>query len=136
MDISTAFVNINWLSVIVAALSSFVLGAIWYGPLFGKTWMKVNGFKEEDLKGQNFFRIYGLAFLLMLIASFVLEMFIGKDADLLFGLMAGFFAGIGWVGTMIGVMYLFEMETGKKYLINAGYSVISLMVMGIILGAW
>jgi hypothetical protein len=72
----------------------------------------------------------------MFIASFVLEMFIGKDADLLFGLMAGFFAGIGWVGTMIGVMYLFEMETGKKYLINAGYSVISLMVMGIILGAW
>jgi hypothetical protein len=136
MDVSTAFGNINWLSVLVAAVSSFVLGAIWYGPLFGKAWMKVNGFKEEDLKGQNFFRIYGLAFLLMVIASFVLEMFIGYEADWTFGILAGFFAGIGWVATMMGVMYLFEMESGSKYLINAGYSVLALMVMGAILGAW
>jgi MFS family permease len=136
MDLSTTFENINWLSVIVAALSSFALGAIWYGPFFGKAWMKVNGFKEEDLKGQNFIRIYGLAFLLMLIASLVLEMFIGNDADLVFGIMAGFFAGIGWVATMMGVMYLFELETRKKYLINAGYSVFALIIMGAILGAW
>jgi hypothetical protein len=58
MDLTSAFLNIHWLSVLVAALSSFFLGGLWYGPLFGKTWM----------------------------TAFILKMVIGKKAGLLTGL--------------------------------------------------
>ena len=47
MDLATAFSNINWLSVVVAAASSFLVGGLWYGPLFGKAWM--NAFEAADL---------------------------------------------------------------------------------------
>ena len=33
------FGSINTLAALVAALSGFVIGAIWYGPLFSKPWM-------------------------------------------------------------------------------------------------
>ena len=136
MDLALSLGNINWLSVIVAAVSAFLIGGIWYGPLFGRAWMTEFGFTEEDLKKRSIPKTFGLSLLLAFIAAINLEMFIGPEADITFGGMAGFFAGFGWVATLLGILYLFEMQTMKAYLINAGYCVVSLTVMGIILGAW
>ena len=136
MDLATAFENINWLSVIVASISLFFIGGIWYGPLFGKSWMVEFGFTLEDLKKRSVPKTFGLSLVLAFIASLVLEFFIGKDADTLFGAMAGFFAGFGWVATLLGILYLFEMRSMKAFLINAGYCIVSLTLAGTILGAW
>ena len=136
MDLVTAFENINWLSVFVAAISSFLIGGIWYGPLFGKCWMTEFGFSEEDLKKRSVPKTFGLSLILSFIAALILDFFIGAETDIMFGAMAGLFAGFGWVGTMLGILYLFEMKSLKAYLINAGYCIVSLTLMGIILGAW
>jgi hypothetical protein len=135
MDMQNAFQNLNWLSVAVAALSGFAIGSVWYSPLmFAKRWMKENNFTTESLKDSNFVKIYGLAFVLFLFASFNLAMFIGNDAGAGFGALAGFLAGLGWVFTMMGVTYLFEKKSLALLLINAGYSVFALTVMGLIIG--
>ena len=136
MDLVTAFENINLLSVMVAAITSFLIGGIWYGPLFGKGWMTEFGFTEEDLKKRSVPKTFGFSLVLAFIAALILEFFIGAEADLAFGTMAGFFAGFGWVSTMLGILYLFEMKSLKAYLINAGYCIFSLTIMGAILGAW
>ncbi len=136
MNMEIAFGNINWLSVIAAALSAFLIGGIWYGPLFGRSWMAAFGKTEEMLKQRSVPKTFGISLLLALIAAVNLEMFIGVEADLAFGTMAGFFAGIGWVATFLGILYVFEMQSLKAYLINAGYCVVALTVMGMILGAW
>ena len=136
MDAGTAVSNINWLSVIVAAVSSFMVGGLWYGPLFGRAWMQEWGFSEEQLGGRSMPMVFGLSLLASFIASINLEMFIGAEADLAFGLFAGFAAGLGWVAAFLGILYLFEMRSLKLYLINAGYCIVALTVMGAILGAW
>ncbi|WP_299226921.1 DUF1761 domain-containing protein [uncultured Psychroserpens sp.] len=136
MDLIAALENINWLSVIIAAISSFLIGGIWYGPIFGKAWMTEFNFTEEDLKKRSPTKTFGLSLLLAFIAALILEMFIGTKADVIFGTMAGFFAGIGWVSTMLGILYLFEMKSLKAFSINAGYCTITLTLMGTILGAW
>lgn len=136
MDFATAFSSINWLSVIVAAVSAFFIGGIWYGPLFGRAWMKAFNFTEEDLKQRSVGKTFGLSLLLSLFAALNLEMFIGTEATLSFGTMAGFLAGIGWVATFLGILYLFEMKSLAAFLINAGYCVAALTTMGAILGAW
>ena len=136
MDLAASVGNINLLSVIVATLSSFLIGGIWYGPLFGKAWMKEFNFTEEDLKKRSIPKTFGFSILLAFIAAIILEMFIGSEADFTFGAMAGFFAGIGWVATFLGILYLFEMHSLKAYFINAGYCIISLTIMGAVLGAW
>ena len=50
--------------------------------------------------------------------------------------MAGFLAGLGWVATMLGILYLFELKSLRHFLVNAGYCIVALTVMGTILGAW
>jgi len=133
----TAFQNLNWLAVIVAAVSAFGLGAIWYSPiLFVKRWMKETGITEESAKEANMARIFGLSFLLSFVASFFLAMFVGPDAGGGFGTLAGFMAGLGWVFTFMGITYLFERRSLAHFLINALYSVASLTLMGFIIGIW
>ena len=136
MNMQNAFQNLNWLAIIVAAVSAFLLGFIWYSLLFQKRWMKENNFTEESMKGANMLKIFGFSFLLMLFASFNLAMFIGKNAGASFGTMAGFLAGFGWVFTFMGVTYLFERKSLALFLINGSYSVVSLTLMGLIIGVW
>ena len=129
--------EVNWLAVIVAALSTFLIGGLWYSPaVFGKAWMKENGFTEENMKGGNLVKIFGLSFVLGLIASINLAMFLGPESDPAMGAFWGFLAGFGWVATFVGTHYLFERKSFKLFLINAGYSIVALTVMGVILAAW
>ena len=97
MDLTTALNNINWLSVIISAISAFVLGGIWYGPMFGKAWMEAFGFTEPDLNKRHLPKVFGLSLVLSFIAALILEMFIGAEANWAFGGLAGFFAGFGWL---------------------------------------
>jgi hypothetical protein len=71
-----------------------------------------------------------------MIASFFLAMFIGVKAGAGFGALAGFMAGFGWVFTFMGISYLFEARTLAHYLINSIYSIVSLTIMGAIIGVW
>lgn len=130
-------IQLNYLAIVVAALSTFLIGGLWYSPaVFGKAWMKENGFTEESLKGGNMAKIFGVAFILGLISAVNLAMFMGPENDPVMGAMWGFLAGAGWVATFVGTHYLFERRSFKLFLINAGYSIVALTIMGIILAAW
>jgi hypothetical protein len=127
----------NIWAVLVAALSTFLIGGLWYSPaVFGKAWMRENGFTEESMKGANMVKIFGLAFFLALVASFNLTMFMGPENRPEMGAFWGFLEGFGWFATFIGTHYLFERRSFKLFLINAGYSIVSLTIMGVILAAW
>jgi hypothetical protein len=139
--------SINWAAVIVAAISSFVLGGIWYSPaLFGKAWMKDNQLTEELIKKGNKGKIFGLTFLFSVLMAVNLAMFLAdgpatcpaecvQKTDLSWGIIAGFLAGI-WTFCAIAIHSLFELKSGRLILINGGYSLVALMLMGAILGAW
>lgn len=134
MDASAAFDSINWLAIIGATLSSFLIGGIWYGPLFGRSWMQEFGFTEEALGQRNLPVVFGGSLVLALFAAINLAMFLGPEANLAFGATAGFFAGFGWVAMFLGILYLFEMRSKKAFFINAGYCTLTLTVMGAIIG--
>jgi hypothetical protein len=129
--------TLNYLAILVAALSTFIIGGLWYSPaVFGKIWMQENGFTEEGMKNSNMVKIFGLAFVLGLIAAVNLAMFLGEESDPLMGAFYGFLAGFGWVATFVGTHYLFERKSFKLFLINAGYSIVALTVMGLIIASW
>src|SRR5688500_6735002 len=104
--------ELNYLAILLAALSTFLLGGLWYSPdVVGKDWMKENGFTEESMKGGNMIKIFGLAFVLGLISAINLAMFMGPDKDVSMGAAYGFAAGFGWVATFVGTHYLFERRS-------------------------
>lgn len=137
MDLFTSFAEINWLSVIVATLAAFAIGGLWYSPvLFSKAWQRENKLSDQEIKEANMALIFGSSFLLNFISAVVLELFIGKQADVLTGLLAGLFVGLGWVATSLGTTYLFARKSLNLFIIDAGYFIVYFAVMGIILGAW
>lgn len=134
MDTTTAFEAINWIGVLAATVSAFLIGGIWYGPVFGQSWMNEMNLTEEQLSDRNMKVVFGGATLLTLIATINLAMFIGPEVDLVFSTMAGFFAGFGWVSTFVGILYLFGKKSLKLFFIDAGYCTITLTLIGFILG--
>ena len=128
--------EVNWLAVSAAALSSFLLGGVWYGALFGNAWMKAAGLTLEQAKGGNKALIFGGSFVLALIASAMFATFLGPDINTLTGALYGLAAGVCWVATSYGISYLFERRPLALWLINGGYHAIQFTLIGAILGAW
>ena len=130
--------QINWLAVAVAAVSAFVVGGLWYSPiLFGKTWLKANGFTQEQAQRFNKARAFGGAFVLAVIMSANLAMFLADPKTTVWwGITAGALAGVGWVAAGLAVVALFENRSWSYILVNGGYLILMFVLMGAILGAW
>jgi hypothetical protein len=127
----------NIWAVLTAAAASFVLGGLWYSPvLFGKAWQREVGLSDAQLAGGNMALIFGLSFVLSVIAAFVFAMFLGPRPPLALGLGAGFSAGLCWVGASFGINYLFERKSFKLFAINAGYHTLQFTIIGLILALW
>jgi hypothetical protein len=129
---------INHIAVFVCAVMSLVIGAVWWSPLlFAKAWQKENGLTDEQLAGANMLKTFGLTFLLAWLMSYNLAFFFGAAGTTWqWGLTAGLLTGIGWVAAMFIVIALFEQRSLKYVLINCGYIVVYLAVIGFILGIW
>jgi hypothetical protein len=127
--------QVNLLAVVLAALSGFLVGGLWYGPLFGKAWMAENGFTMEDLeKGFNPVKTYGASFLFALIAAYTFAMFLGPETFWKRGAAYGFVAGLCWVGMALATGYVFERRSTKLWVINAGYHTVQFTLIGAIIG--
>lgn len=123
----------NILAGVVASFSGLVVGYIWYSVLFAKKWQKLSGVTDAQLNKGMLIRIIG-SFAFSLIMSLNLAAFIGPDATPQFGLFAGMAAGIGWVAAAFGNNYLFEHRPIGLFFINAGYNIVILSLMGLIIG--
>ena len=129
--------EVNWLAVIAATLSMFVLGAVWYSPvLFIKPWVKAAGLEIDYAKRGNFPLILGISFVLTFIMAANLAFFLGPKPALGFALGAAIAAGLGWATLSLAVISLFERRPLAYVLVNGGYLTVGFALMGLILGLW
>jgi len=81
--------SLNWPAVIAAAASAFLLGGIWYGPLFKQAWCREAGVDSAAPSVRHPAQVFGFAFLLSLIAAITFALFLGPQADMHRGVQAG-----------------------------------------------
>lgn len=128
---------VNWLAVIAAAISMFVLGAIWYSPLlFVKQWAKAAGLEIDYANRGNFGVILGTSFVLTLIMAANLAFFVAGIPDVMTVVTYAVAAGLGWAALSLWVISLFERRPFAYVLINGGYLTVGFAIMGLILGLW
>lgn len=130
-------VDINWIAIIVAAIVPMVLGALWYSPvLFADPWMRAVGRTREELGDASlgYLLSAGAAFLTSYVLARIMRW--AEVDDLWNGAFVGFTVWVGFVATVLGVTTYFSGRPRTLWLINAGYQLVALVLMGAILGAW
>jgi hypothetical protein len=136
--------SLNWLAILAAAISTMILGFLWYSPLlFGKVWAREMGYDLNDKAKMDEMRksagpAYGGSFVASLIAAFTLALILhGLRAESLhFGLMASFHIWLGFVATVQFTGALFAKQSMKLFAINTGYQLVCYLVMGAIFVLW
>jgi hypothetical protein len=128
--------NVNYLAVLVAAVSSFLIGGVWYSPLlFARAWQREAGLSDEQARA-GAGRALGAGFVLSLIVATNLGFFLGRNAGIAWGAGAGALAGIGWAWASLAIVFLFERRSTMLIIIDGGYLAVSYAVMGAIIGVW
>ena len=130
------FYGLNWLAILAATIAGFVLGGIWYGPLFGKAWLRAIGKREEDLGSAaipltlSFFTAFATALLMALLINALLV------KTVLDGALLGLYIGIGFIAAAMASDYAFCRWPTQLFFIQAGYRVAYAIIMGAILAGW
>ena len=157
--------SMNFAAILVAAVSALVMGFIWYNPkVFGTAWMKAADMSEEKMKGANMAKIFIMAFIFaVLLAMSIMPMvihqmgafslaqgelgvqpsyeaFMAEYANefrtFKHGAFHGVLAGVFIALPILGTNALFERKSAKYILINSGYWVVTMGLMGAIICGW
>jgi len=128
----------NYLAVIVAAIAYWLLGAIWYGVVFGEAWMALEHMTAEQARSMNPVLPYVITLVLnVLIAYALAQICIWRNANTLGrGASVGVLLWIGFVGPVTFTTYMYEMRPKELYAINQFFPLAGFVLMGAILGGW
>ena len=132
---------INWWAVIVAAVVTFLLGAVWYSAVFGKLWVRMQGWTEEQAKqiqaNINPAAFFGGMIVSYFLAALVIALIV-MNLDLR-SVAAGVLLGLLlWVAVAAIHMtgHLASNKPIGAFLIDTGFQFIFLIGMGALIAAW
>jgi len=136
-----ALPHVNYLAVLVAAIATFLLGGLWYSPLlFAKAWVKAHGYTVERVKEmqKGAGKAYGGSVVAYLVMAFVLAVLLSYCGASSWqeGAWIGFLCWLGFAATIGFTANLFSEKSLTTYLIDAGYQLVYLILMGVILAIW
>lgn len=136
--------HLNLLAILVAAISTMVVGFLWYSPvLFAKPWMREMGYdlndkaKMEEMK-KSAGPAYFVSFIASLVSAFILAMFFHllQVQSLEFALLTASHVWLGFVATVQLTGAIFMKQSMKLFSINTGYQLVCYLLMGTILVLW
>jgi Protein of unknown function (DUF1761) len=142
--------HFNWFAMPAAVVASMVVGFLWFGPLFGKTWAREMKFPPDFRPGKS---VMIKATVLQLIGS-ILTVFVFAHSeeiwrpfstwglgttdgpDWMFGVMCAFFTWIGFFVPQQFVGVAWENKSWKLFAINTAGNLVTLLSVGLILATW
>jgi len=139
-------VEVNGWAVLLAAVSSMVVGSLWYMPAtFGKAWQKYTGVNAEKMRKSQqpaqMAWMYGSVFVASLVMAFVLA-HVAFIAHKFFGnsflsdtVQTGFWLWLGFTAARIYVHDTFEGRRKKLTLLTTSHELVTVLVMALIIGA-
>ena len=130
--------HLQFAPILIATLAKMALGAVWYSnALFFKAWIRMSGMIEEQVR-------QGLpkALVVDLIGSFLMALVLfhtirWADANSISAaLFVAFLNWLGFVAVSMVNTVTYERKPVKLYLLNTGYQLVSMLIMGAIVAAF
>ncbi len=134
--------SVNYLAVVISLITYTLLGMLWYGPLFGKPWMKLSGLAGTDMNSPEMKKAQMAGYISSLISSFIalLTLAIAMRAMGVTGPVAGLLSGAGLAFGFIAMTLVGEAAWHHTpwglVAINSGYRITGLALGGLIVGLW
>ena len=125
--------EISWIAVIAATIIAFVVGGLWYGPLFLKPWQREAGISDADMQRRHPANVFGGAILLQLFAAYFMGHVFATYGGLsvISTILTAQGIALAFIVTALGVNYLFAGRSLKLFLIDAGYYLVTYTLMGV-----
>lgn len=134
-------VSVNYLAVLLAALSTMVVGSLWYSPSgFYKQWARLAHVKRTETNTKQMILMFGGVFVASLVMAVILAHMaylsntFFKNSFLQDTLSTAFWLWLGFVATRFYVHDTFEGRRKLLTVLNAGHELVTLLVMAIIIG--
>ena len=135
MSALTDVAHINWLGVAVGALAYYMLGALWFTPLFGKAWDRSIG--HDRPKAERF----GVAYYVVpLVSAVLVSVMLGivlaasKPGGLADAMLIGLMVGVA--AAAVSINNALTPHTPRPYLFGAvtgGYHLVGITVAAVLI---
>lgn len=124
--------ELNWMAVAASTVAAFILGGLWYGPLFSKPWMREMGVGRDFKPNLPRPLLFGLAILFNFIAAAVFGAFVGPNPSLGLAIGAGLAVGVAWVAPCMVTTYMFASRSLALTAVDAGFPVAQFAIYGVL----
>lgn len=134
--------DVNLLAVLVAGIVPMVIGALWYGPVFGRRWMALMETTEEELReGFNPLKTYGVSFVLALVTAYVIALLVAESGpegggSAMVGVHVALMALIAFVLPVTHQSVTFEGRKAGLAWLNIGYNGVALLGQAVVIASW
>ena len=134
--------EVNLFAVLVAGIVPMVIGALWYGPVFGRRWMALMETTEEELReGFNPLRTYGVSFVLALVTAYVIAQLVAEmgpegGGTAMVGVHVALMALIAFVLPVTQQSVTFEGRKAGLAWLNVGYNGVALLAQSVVIAVW
>lgn len=130
------FPAVNWLAVLAGTVVNMVIGFLWYGPLFGQTWMNWIGKSAHEIESDSSMYIFSTAS--ALISAFVLALIVAAfgASTITGGAVLGALVWLGIGATATLVYSVFEGPPLNVWALHVGYQLVVFVIMGALFAVW
>ena len=133
-------VDVNIVTVIIAAIVSFIVGWLWHSPLlFGRQWMKLSGKNPKEMDKKMDMSKMQMPMLMQFIAAIVMAYVLShilnayQTAGWSEALQGAFWLWLGFIATTSLNPVLWEGKSWNLWLFNNAYQLVSLIIMAFVL---
>lgn len=136
--------EINYLAILACGVLAMIVGAVWYGPLFGKKWLEIVGADVSDLEARKKMqkeagKLYVVQFLLVLFQVWVLAYYI-EGWEETTGLVNALWIWVAFVMPTVAGSAMWNNDSAKvawsRFFIQSGYQLVVFVIFGLVLEFW
>lgn len=134
-------VAINWWAVLLATLSTMVVGSVWYArPVFGNMWMKLIGKTPKDMAKNGMVKPIVITLIVSFISAYILAhvSFLSNNffhhSFFQDAVTTAFWLWLGLVAARFITHDVFEGRPARLTILNLSHELVTLLIMGMIIG--
>ena len=138
-------IEVNYLAILISSIGAMIVGAVWYGPLFGKKWLQIVGATELDIEARKEMqkgatKLYIVQFLITLFQVWVLYIYIVTASDQISALSNSLWIWAGFVLPTVAGSAMWNNDSSKiswaRFLIQGGYQLVLFVMFALVISAF